>query len=59
MDRLAQEAPHSLPLPAVAFEARRVELVSVSRRALVQLGAAQYSVPSSWAGLDGGTLKGV
>ena len=59
MDRLAQEAPHSLPLPAVAFEARRVELVSVSRRALVQLGAAQYSVPSSWAGLDATAYVGV
>jgi transposase len=59
MDRLAQEAPHSLPLPAVAFEARRVELVSVSRRALVQLGATQYSVPSSWAGLDATAYVGV
>jgi len=59
MDRLGQEAPHSLPLPAVAFEARRVELVSVSRRALVQLGAAQYSVPSSWAGLDATAYVGV
>jgi transposase len=59
MDRLAQEAPHSLALPAVAFEACRVELVSVSRRALVQLGAAQYSVPSSWAGLDATAYVGV
>jgi transposase len=59
MDRLAQEALHSLALPAVAFEARRVELVSVSRRALVQLGAAQYSVPSSWAGLDATAYVGV
>lgn len=57
--RLAQEAPHSLPLPAVAFEARRVELLSVSRRSLVQLGAAQYSVPSSWAGLDATAYVGV
>jgi hypothetical protein len=52
MKRLAQEAPHSLPLPAVAFEVRRVELVAVSGESLVRLGAVQHSVPSSWAGLD-------
>jgi hypothetical protein len=58
-ERLAQEAPRSLPLPAVAFEARRVELVPVSRQSLVRVGAVQYSVPSSWAGLDATAYVGV
>lgn len=51
-ERLAQESRQGLPLPTVAFAAHRVELVTVSRRSLVRAGGAQYSVPSSWAGLD-------
>jgi transposase len=58
-ERLAQEALHGLPLPAVAFEARRVDLVPVSRQSLVRVGAVQYSVPSSWAGLDATAYVGV
>lgn len=37
--------------PASPFEARRVMAVSVNRKALVNLDAAVYSVPSTWAGL--------
>ena len=58
-ERFAQEAPYCLPLPEAAFEALRVELVSVSRRALVHVAGAQYSVPSSWAGLEATAYVGV
>ncbi len=58
-ERFAQEAPHCLPLPEAAFEARRVELVSVSRGALVRVAGAQYSVPSSWAALEATAYVGV
>ena len=37
-------------LPERPFEARQVELVGVSRQALVRVDGAQYSVPSHWAG---------
>ena len=35
-------------LPRRSFEARQVELVAVSRQALVRVEGAQYSVPSHW-----------
>ncbi|MCA1837314.1 MAG: IS21 family transposase [Actinobacteria bacterium] len=38
-------------LPERPFEARRVELVSVSRRSTVRIEGAIYSVPSHWASL--------
>jgi transposase len=40
------------PLPAVPFDARKAVPVSVSRKALVRLEGADYSVPSHWARLD-------
>lgn len=58
-ERLAQESRQGLPLPTVAFAAHRVELVTVSRRSLVRAGGAQYSVPSSWAGLEATAYVGV
>jgi transposase len=58
-ERLAQESGQGLPLPAVAFAAHRVELVTVSRRSLVRAGGAQYSVPSSWAGLEATAYVGI
>ena len=58
-ERLAQESRQALPLPEVGFAAHRVELVTVSRRSLVRAGGAQYSVPSSWAGLDATAYVGV
>jgi transposase len=58
-ERFAAEAVHCLPLPAVALPARRVVLVSVSRRSLVRIEAAQYSVPSTWAGLEATAYVGV
>jgi len=48
----AIEREHLLPLPRAPFRAAAMRLVSVSRRSLVKIGGAQYSVPSRWAGLD-------
>lgn len=58
-ERFAEEARQCLELPAVALPARRVVLVSVSRGALVRIEAAQYSVPSQWAGLSATAYVGV
>lgn len=57
--RFAEEAQHCLALPAVRRPARRVVLVSVSRSSVVRIEAAQYSVPSSWAGLEATAYVGV
>ena len=51
-ERFAVEQPHFLPLPAAAFRAAAAHVVPVSRRALVQLVGAYYSVPCEWAGLE-------
>lgn len=59
MERFAEEARQCLPLPAVPLPARRVVLVSVSRRSLVRIEAVQYSVPSQWAGLAATAYVGV
>lgn len=57
--RFAEEALQCLALPAVSMPARRVVLVSVSRRSLVRIEAVQYSVPSQWAGLGATAYVGV
>jgi hypothetical protein len=49
--RLLEEREHLRELPEPPFEARRVELVSVSRRSMVRIEGATYSVPSHWASL--------
>ena len=49
-ERFASEEPALRPLPDVAFEARRLQPVSVSRSALVRVEGAWYSVPERWAG---------
>jgi transposase len=46
-----EERGHLRALPERPFEARRVELVSVSRRSTVRIEGATYSVPSRWASL--------
>jgi transposase len=51
-ERFAAEQPHFLPLPPWPFAAAAVHLVPVSRRALVTLAGATYSVPEGWAGRD-------
>lgn len=50
-ERWAIEQPALRPL-APAFEAARTEILGVSRRALVRVEGATYSVPDAWAGLD-------
>src|SRR5215213_5562087 len=57
--RLVEEQRHLRELPARPFEARKVELVSVSRRSTVSVGGATYSVPSHWASLRATAYVGV
>lgn len=59
LERFEQEKALLRALPAVAFEARRTVLVSVSSKATVQLEGAQYSLPSHWAGLEATAYVGV
>jgi transposase len=58
-ERFATEASQCLALPTVGLPAQRVVLVSVSRRSVVRLEGAQYSVPSRWAGLEATAYVGV
>ena len=51
-ERFAEEALMLRSLPEAPFDARRVELVTVNRQALVRLEGVEYSVPSAWARLD-------
>src|SRR3954471_2586839 len=48
-DRLDEERPALLPLPAEAFVAARVELRSVDSLSLVGFDSNQYSVPTEFA----------
>jgi hypothetical protein len=50
--RFEVEHGRMLPLPAHAFRPHAVTLPSVSRRSLVKVEGAVYSVPCEWAGLD-------
>jgi hypothetical protein len=51
-ERFADEHGRMLPLPEHAFRPHAVVLASVSRRSLVKVEGAVYSVPCEWAGLD-------
>jgi transposase len=57
--RFAEEQRHLRELPEHPFEARKVELVSVSRRSMVRIEGATYSVPSEWASLRATAYVGV
>ena len=57
--RLVEEQRHLRELPERPFEARKVELLSVSRRSTVSIGGATYSVPSHWASLRATAYVGV
>ena len=50
-ERFTDEQRHMLPLPPVPFRAASFHHVEVSRRSLVQLAGATYSVWSDWARL--------
>lgn len=52
MERFADERERMLTLPAHAFSAAATSIVTASRRALVQVAGAAYSVPEAWAGLS-------
>jgi len=54
-----EERGHLRALPERPFEARKVELVSVSRRSTVRIEGATYSVPSRWASLKATAYVGV
>jgi transposase len=54
-----EELSAMLPLPGRPFRAAAVDTASVSRRALVKLAGASYSVWCDWAGLDVTTYLGV
>jgi transposase len=54
-----EERAHMRPLPEVPFDPRRAEIVSVSRKALVRIEGAEYSVPSHWNRLQATALVGV
>jgi transposase len=51
-ERFAADRSGMLPLPPHAFRARATHLPSVSRRSLITVEGAVYSVPCAWAGLD-------
>mgnify|MGYP005854156569 CR=1 FL=1 len=51
-ERFAEESLLLRSLPERPFDARRVQMVTVSRQALVRLEGVEYSVPSTWARLD-------
>jgi hypothetical protein len=57
--RFAEECKHLRAMPERPFEARRVELVSVSRRSTVRIEGATYSVPSHWSSLKATAYVGV
>jgi hypothetical protein len=51
-ERFGDELERMLPLPAHAFRPHAVAFPSASRRSLVKIEGAVYSVPCEWAGLD-------
>jgi transposase len=55
----AEEQAHMLPLPRAPFQSAASRLVCVSRRSLVKVEGAVYSVPCEWAGLDATAYVGV
>jgi transposase len=59
VELFTEELPAMLPLPGRPFRAAAVDTASVSRRALVKVAGASYSVWCDWAGLDVTTYLGV
>jgi transposase len=57
--RFGEERKHLKELPESPFEARKVELVSISSGAAVRVDGATYSVPSRWASLRATAYIGV
>ncbi len=59
LDRFADEHPRMLPLPSSAFVAAAVHFPHVTRRSLVRVDGAWYSVWTRWAELDVTAYLGV
>jgi len=58
-ERFREETEHLRPLPERPFDPRRVEVVSISRKALVRIEGATYSVPEHWHSLQARAHVGV
>jgi len=58
-ESFAEEKKFLRALPPVAFDPRRVELVTISNKSLVRIDGAEYAVPSSWARLQATAYVGV
>jgi hypothetical protein len=52
LERFAEEQAVMLRLPQTPFRSAAVTLATASRRSLVKIEGASYSVPCEWAGLD-------
>ena len=59
LERFAEEAGRLRQLPAHPFEARRMEVVSISRHALARIDGSEYSLPSHWSRLEATAYVGV
>lgn len=58
-ERWSEESSRFRELPAARFEARRMQTVSISRQAMIQVDGARYSVPSRWKCLEATVWVGV
>jgi hypothetical protein len=59
-ERFAVERVQSIPLASTRFDARKLlSAVTVTRRSLVAVDGAAYSVPCTWAGLSVSAYVGV
>jgi transposase len=58
-ERFREEAERLQPLPEYPFDPRLPELVSISRKALVRISGATYSVPEHWHSLQAKAYVGV
>ena len=59
VDRFAEETEKLRALPERPFAARLVNLIQVSKQALVRIDGVEYSVPSHWARLEATAYVGV
>jgi transposase len=58
-ERFREEAEHLRALPERHFDPRGVEVVSISRKSLVRIEGATYSVPEHWHSLQARAYVGV
>lgn len=58
-ERFREETIHLRPLPDRPFDPRRVDVVSISRKSLVRIEKATYSVPEHWHSLQATAHVGV